>query len=86
MSKLEYKPIEMQDECFGRFKEEGKTTVLVRYEAQGKIRKHYRNEAIDFHSVEELESFIKKNKIRVLPAEKFKANPRDEIMHLITAI
>ena len=86
MSKLNYKPTEAQDECFGDIDKDGRITVLIRYEAQGKVRKYYRTEGQYFYSAEELEKFIKKNKIKVLPEKKFRASPMEGMLHLMKAV
>lgn len=74
MNKLEYKPIAMQNECFGgRIGTDSKElTVIVKLMAQGKLYKYYKNDAITFPNAEALADYLDKTKIKVLSEKKFK--------------
>lgn len=86
MSKLEYKPIQMQNECWGSSKEKYGITVIVRYEAQGKTKKYYKTDAISFPNEYYLDDYVSKNKINILPEKEFKATPTEKALHLIKAL
>ena len=85
MSKLQYKPTQMQDECWGSSKEKHGITVLVRYEAQGKTKKYYKTDAISFPNEYYLAEYVKENKIDILSEEEFKATPTAKALSLIKA-
>ena len=86
MSKLEYKPIQMQDECWGSSKEKYGITVLVKYEAQGKSKKYYKTDAMSFPNEYYLEEYISKNNISIIPEKEFRATTTEKALHLIKAV
>lgn len=86
MTKLKYKPVAIQNECWGTEENSRGITVLVKYLAQGKIRIYEKKEAFTFSTAKELERFINKNKIKVISEKKFKPNDQDKLLHLLKAV
>jgi len=73
MPKLEYKPIAVQDECFGGRigTDSPELTILIKLMAEGKTV-HYKTDAQTFPNAEELDNWIKKTKVKILPEVDFK--------------
>ena len=74
MSKLEYKPIAIQNECFGgRIGTDSKEqTVIIKLMAEGKSYPYYKTDAITFPDGESLVKWIEETKVVILPEEEFK--------------
>lgn len=83
---MKYKPIAVQDECFGGTKKNPEVTVLVKMEAQGKKNKLYKNEAMSFPDENYLDKYINENNLQIISETDFKANKIDNILHLLKAI
>ena len=75
--KLEYKPIAVQDECFGGTKDSPEMTVLIKLAAQGKRNVLYKNTAMSFPDANYLDKYINENKLEVVPEGDFRANNVD---------
>lgn len=72
MKKLQYKPIAVQDECFGsRDKNNPELTVLIKLEAQAKNGKRYKTDALSFPDANYLDKYITENNLIILPEEEF---------------
>lgn len=72
--KLEYKPIAVQDECFGdRDKDNPELTVLVKLEAQAKNGKRYKTTALTFPDADNLDKYITENDLKILPESEFRS-------------
>lgn len=82
--RLQYKPIYIQDECFGGDEAES-IVVIVKLEAQGKNRMYYKNDVLNFNNRQLLSEYITKNKVKVLPEEKFKVPIGIKAHHLCEA-
>lgn len=83
--KIEYKPIAIQDECWGGSKKNPEVIVLVKMEGQGKKNKLYKNETMSFPDKNYLEKYIKENKLKVISEVDFKAKLVDKVLNLIRA-
>lgn len=82
--KLEYKPIAVQDECWGgKSVEDPEVTVLIKLEAQGKTKKHYKITAETFPNASYLDKFITENNLVVVPEKEFKATEFDKVLAII---
>ena len=88
MSKLEYKPIAVQDECWnGGYGHDSKElTVLIKYAAQGAKSMYYKNDAMTFPTADYLDEYITKNNLEILPEKDFKARDSERALHLIKAL
>lgn len=75
--KLEYKPIAIQDECFGGSEKEPEITVLVRIAAKGKKNVLTKVKALSFPDANYLDKYITENKIPVLPEAEFRATKQE---------
>jgi hypothetical protein len=73
IGKLEYKPIAVQNECFGGRigSNSAEQTVLIKLMAEGKTV-HYKTDAMNFPNDEELAKWIKQTKVKILSEEEFK--------------
>ena len=86
MSKLEYKPIAVQDECWGGTEKTPELVVLVKLEAIGSNRKHYKNDVIEFSNRYFLEDYIIENELKILPEKEFRASATDTAISIIKAM
>ena len=86
MSKLNYKPIAVQNECWGGSQQEPEVTVLVKMMAQWKNKKYYKNDAISFPNAKYLDEYISENAIEIIPEKDFKSTPTEKAIHLIEAL
>ena len=84
--KLIYKPIIIQDECFGGTEKNPELICIIKKEAVGTKRMYYKNEVIEFPNRMFLENYIRKNKLKVVPEIDFKALPREKALQLIRAL
>ena len=78
MSKLEYKPIAVNDSCFGGKILDYRTgetipeiTVLIKLKAEGKSYPYYKTDAMTFPNGEALSDWIDKTKVAILSDEEF---------------
>ena len=73
MPKLIYKPIVVQNECFGgRIGSDSKEqTILVKLMAQGAKYKYYKTDAITFPNDEALAEWIEKTGVEILSEKEF---------------
>ena len=71
--KLEYKPIAVQNECWGgRVGSDSKEqTILIKLMAEGKY-KHYKTDSMTFPDEEALAEWIKETKVKILSEKKFR--------------
>ncbi|MFA6190697.1 MAG: hypothetical protein WC711_04295 [Candidatus Staskawiczbacteria bacterium] len=86
MTKLNYKPIAVQDECFGGTIKEPKIIVIIKTEAQGAKTKFYKNDVKEFNCWEDLNVFIEENSLKVLPEKEFRADIKTKTISLIKAM
>lgn len=84
--KLAYKPIIIQDECFGGTEKSPELICIIKKEAKGINRIYYKNEVIEFPNRMFLENYIRRNKLKVLPEQDFKALPKEKALQLIKAL
>lgn len=84
MSKIEYKPIAVQDECFGGTKEDPRIWVFVKMEGHGK-KTYYRFEVKEFPDTNYLDKWLKETGLPVIPEKKIKAGIGNHIRFLAEA-
>lgn len=84
--KLEYKPVAIQDECWGGSKKSPELIVLVKMMAQGTKFKYYKNEAMAFPNAAYLDKYISDNSLKVIPEAEFKATTTEKVLHLLKAL
>lgn len=84
--KLIYKPIAVQNECFGGTEKDPEITVMVKLKADGKTKAYYKNDAMSFPDRNYLDKFISDNKLEILLESDFRALPVEMAQLIIKAI
>jgi hypothetical protein len=86
MKKLIYKPIAIQNECFGGTEKSPELVCIIKKEAVGTKKMYYKNEVIEFPNRMFLDDYIKRNKLKILSEQDFKALPSEKALQLIKAL
>lgn len=71
--KLEYKPVAVQDECFGGSEKEPRIWVIVKMQAQGKKNLLAKYDVREFPDVNYLDKWLNETKLPVIPATELRA-------------
>lgn len=74
MSKLKYKPVAIQNECLGDNKNDPRIWVYVKLEAQGKSKKYYKTDVLEFPNRYYLQKFLDETELPVINESEFKAD------------
>jgi hypothetical protein len=69
--KLEYKPIAVQDECWGGTQKDPRMWVLVKYEAQSKSRR-VKFDVMAFPNPKAMADWLEETKLPVVPEAELK--------------